>query len=254
MGGHVQGDRGSRCPRKNRASRQGQPSSATAHPQAGRCIGLRVVLVDRAGTGVRDRLQEARGQHQRRLDRRRARRRPPREPSRSKGPKKPLNVLVMGSDNRDGTNIGGDTPGLSDTTILLHLSADRKRAYGVSIPRDAMVERPECQTKNGKKTVPGGADPVQRGVRRRRAGLHHQDRREDHRRPHRPLRGDRLQRLQGHGQRRQRGHGLRARGGQRRHRRHPPARRAPTRSTATRRSTTCGCATGSAPRPATSAG
>ena len=72
------------------------------------------------------------------------------------GPKKPLNVLVMGSDNRDGTNIGGDTPGLSDTTILLHLSADRSRAFGVSIPRDAMVERPECQTKNGKKTVPGG--------------------------------------------------------------------------------------------------
>ena len=61
------------------------------------------------------------------------------------GPKKPLNVLVMGSDNRDGTNIGGDTPGLSDTTILLHLSADRKRAYGVSIPRDAMVERPGVQ-------------------------------------------------------------------------------------------------------------
>jgi LCP family protein required for cell wall assembly len=72
------------------------------------------------------------------------------------GPKKPLNVLVMGSDNRDGTNIGGDTPGLSDTTILLHLSADRSRAYGVSIPRDAMVERPDCQAKNGKKMVPGG--------------------------------------------------------------------------------------------------
>ncbi len=72
------------------------------------------------------------------------------------GPKKPLNVLVMGSDNRDGTNIKGDTPGLSDTTILLHLSADRKRAYGVSLPRDAMVERPECKTKSGKKTVPGG--------------------------------------------------------------------------------------------------
>jgi LCP family protein required for cell wall assembly len=72
------------------------------------------------------------------------------------GPKKPLNVLVMGSDNRDGTNIGGDTPGLSDTTILLHLSADRKRAYGVSIPRDAMVERPECQAKDGKKMIPGG--------------------------------------------------------------------------------------------------
>src|SRR6195952_3867315 len=72
------------------------------------------------------------------------------------GPKDPLNVLVLGSDNRDGTHIGGQTPGLSDTTILLHLSADRKRAYGVSIPRDAMVERPTCLSKNGKKELPGG--------------------------------------------------------------------------------------------------
>lgn len=72
------------------------------------------------------------------------------------GPQQPLNVLVLGSDNRDGTNIGGDTPGLSDTTILLHLSADRSRAYGVSIPRDTMVDRPKCTTKNGKNTVPGG--------------------------------------------------------------------------------------------------
>jgi LCP family protein required for cell wall assembly len=72
------------------------------------------------------------------------------------GPKRPLNILVMGSDNRDGTNIGGDTPGLSDTTILLHLSADRKRAYGVSIPRDAMVERPDCESKDGKTTISGG--------------------------------------------------------------------------------------------------
>jgi LCP family protein required for cell wall assembly len=72
------------------------------------------------------------------------------------GPKEPLNVLIMGSDDRKGTNIGGETPGLSDTTILLHLSADRKRAYGVSIPRDAMVERPTCLSKNGKKELPGG--------------------------------------------------------------------------------------------------
>ena len=77
-------------------------------------------------------------------------------PVKVEGPKRPMNVLVMGSDNRDGTNIGGDTPGLSDTTILLHLSADRQRAYGVSLPRDAMVDRPQCSTKNGKKTVPGG--------------------------------------------------------------------------------------------------
>jgi LCP family protein required for cell wall assembly len=72
------------------------------------------------------------------------------------GPQEPLNVLIMGTDDRKGTNIGGQTPGLSDTTILLHLSADRKRAYGVSIPRDAMVERPTCLSKNGKKELPGG--------------------------------------------------------------------------------------------------
>ena len=72
------------------------------------------------------------------------------------GPQEPLNVLILGSDNRDGTKIGGETPGLSDTTILLHLSADRKRAYGVSIPRDAMVQRPSCRSKNGHTVVPGG--------------------------------------------------------------------------------------------------
>ena len=71
-----------------------------------------------------------------------------------KGPDKPLNILVMGSDSRAGTNIGGETPGLSDTTLLLHLSAKRDRAYGVSIPRDAMVQRPACRSKNGKRTLP----------------------------------------------------------------------------------------------------
>lgn len=70
------------------------------------------------------------------------------------GPKEPLNVLVMGSDERKGSGIGGETPGLSDTTMLLHLSADRKRAYGVSLPRDLMVDRPDCRGKNGK-MVPG---------------------------------------------------------------------------------------------------
>ncbi|GGF52216.1 transcriptional regulator [Marmoricola endophyticus] len=70
----------------------------------------------------------------------------------------PLNVLVMGSDTRKGQGkaVKGSTPGLSDTTILLHLSANRKRAYGISIPRDAMVERPSCQRKDGKGSDPGG--------------------------------------------------------------------------------------------------
>ena len=74
------------------------------------------------------------------------------------GPRGPLNVLVMGSDTRKGkgNHVAGATPGLSDTTILLHLSSDRSRAYGVSIPRDAMVDRPACKKKDGRGTDPGG--------------------------------------------------------------------------------------------------
>lgn len=70
------------------------------------------------------------------------------------GPAKPLNILLIGSDSRIGTGIGGDSEGLSDTTILLHISGDRERAYGVSLPRDAMVERPQCPTKDGEGVVP----------------------------------------------------------------------------------------------------
>ncbi len=75
------------------------------------------------------------------------------------GPKEPLNILVMGSDARDcdGCNIDNLT-GMgerSDTTILLHLSADRTRAYGISIPRDSMVDRPTCKTEDGE-DIPGG--------------------------------------------------------------------------------------------------
>jgi LCP family protein required for cell wall assembly len=74
------------------------------------------------------------------------------------GPESALNVLVMGSDTRrgKGNHIAGETPGLSDTTILLHLSKDRSRAYGVSIPRDAMIDRPRCEKKDHSGTVAGG--------------------------------------------------------------------------------------------------
>jgi LCP family protein required for cell wall assembly len=77
------------------------------------------------------------------------------------GPKEPLNVLVMGSDTREGqgNNIDNLT-GLgqrSDTTILFHVSADRQRAYGISIPRDSLVTRPDCKSKDGD-TIPGGTD------------------------------------------------------------------------------------------------
>jgi LCP family protein required for cell wall assembly len=74
-------------------------------------------------------------------------------------PKQPINVLVMGSDSRecDGCNIDGlaESGARSDTTILLHLSADRTSAYGVSIPRDSLVTRPDCIDDEGD-TIPGG--------------------------------------------------------------------------------------------------
>jgi LCP family protein required for cell wall assembly len=78
------------------------------------------------------------------------------------GPQEPLNILVMGSDDRDaaGNNIDNQELGSSDrsdTTILMHLSADRKRAYGVSIPRDSLVTRPTCKTEDGD-SIPGGTD------------------------------------------------------------------------------------------------
>ncbi|WP_340536937.1 LCP family protein [Nocardioides sp. GXZ039] len=78
------------------------------------------------------------------------------------GPQEPMNILVMGSDTRDGegNNIDGLTGDgeRSDTTILFHLSADRSTAYGISIPRDSLVDRPECTDEDGK-TIPG-ADNV----------------------------------------------------------------------------------------------
>ena len=58
-----------------------------------------------------------------------------------------MNILVMGVDTREGANSAyGDPtkdPGLrSDTTMLVHLAADRRSAVVVSIPRDAMIPAP----------------------------------------------------------------------------------------------------------------
>lgn len=79
-------------------------------------------------------------------------------PDKAKVEGEPLNILIMGSDSRDGAgnNIDGLSGGgqRSDTTMLVHLSADRKNAYGVSLPRDAMVERPDCIDADGE-TIPG---------------------------------------------------------------------------------------------------
>jgi LCP family protein required for cell wall assembly len=76
----------------------------------------------------------------------------------------PVNIMVMGSDSRTGTNLGkgqteyGMTGARSDTNLVVHLSADRKSAIVVSIPRDSMTMAPRnCKDK---------ADTVENGVMR----------------------------------------------------------------------------------------
>lgn len=73
------------------------------------------------------------------------------------GPQEPLNILVLGTDDRscEGCGIDGEAGGGgSDTTLLIHVSADRQEAYGVSLPRDALVTRPDCMAEDGS-TIPG---------------------------------------------------------------------------------------------------
>jgi LCP family protein required for cell wall assembly len=74
-------------------------------------------------------------------------------------PGSPRNILLIGSDVRDGANasIGGNTGGgmRSDVTIIAHVAADGSRIDMVSIPRDLQVEIPECELFDGT-MVPGG--------------------------------------------------------------------------------------------------
>jgi LCP family protein required for cell wall assembly len=66
---------------------------------------------------------------------------------------KSLNILLIGSDTREGDNARYAADGIagarSDTTILLHLSPNRDQAVGISFPRDSMVKIPECKKEKG---------------------------------------------------------------------------------------------------------
>lgn len=69
----------------------------------------------------------------------------------------PVNILVMGSDVRSGENAvyGEDIAGMrSDTTLVVHVSADRSRAEIVSIPRDLLVDIPACDLPDGDESYP----------------------------------------------------------------------------------------------------
>ncbi|CAM5462355.1 transcriptional regulator [Streptomyces avidinii] len=80
--------------------------------------------------------------------------------------RRPINILMLGSDSRDkpeNLDLGGgwDTvgsPARADVQMLIHVSADRKNASVTSVPRDTIVDIPECtDPKTGKKHTAGRA-------------------------------------------------------------------------------------------------
>ncbi|WP_328747943.1 LCP family protein [Streptomyces sp. NBC_00285] len=79
---------------------------------------------------------------------------------------KAINILLIGTDKRTGAGNGSygdkDSVGHADTTILLHVSKDRSNATALSIPRDLIVDVPDCPTTqaDGTTKVIAGTDGV----------------------------------------------------------------------------------------------
>ncbi|MFJ4205915.1 LCP family protein [Streptomyces sviceus] len=77
-----------------------------------------------------------------------------------------FNILIIGTDKRTGEGNEGygdaGSVGHADTNILLHVSKDRTNATALSIPRDLIVDIPDCQTKqeDGTDTVVAGQEGV----------------------------------------------------------------------------------------------
>ncbi|MEU9481841.1 LCP family protein [Streptomyces sp. NPDC048191] len=78
----------------------------------------------------------------------------------------PMNILLIGSDSRNSdedVKLGGarenrGTPPHADVQMLIHLSADRKSAAFVSVPRDTRVDIPRCRDpKTGQTYAPVNA-------------------------------------------------------------------------------------------------
>ena len=66
-----------------------------------------------------------------------------------------VNILVMGSDSRNGQVVNDGTEGMrSDTAMIVHLSEDRSRMDVVSIPRDTLVDIPACVLPDGSESAP----------------------------------------------------------------------------------------------------
>ncbi|MCZ3386749.1 MAG: LCP family protein [Actinomycetia bacterium] len=83
--------------------------------------------------------------------------RPTKAPPEEGQEREPLNILVMGSDTREGQGTGygsgaAITGARSDTTLIVHLPANRESAMVVSIPRDTIIDIPSCKTDTGLST------------------------------------------------------------------------------------------------------
>ncbi|WP_418961489.1 LCP family protein [Streptomyces tritici] len=68
-----------------------------------------------------------------------------------------MDILVLGSDSRSGANGAyGRDEGLarSDTAMVVHVHEGHRKASVVSVPRDTLVERPDCADADGRR-VPG---------------------------------------------------------------------------------------------------
>ncbi|MEU2059929.1 LCP family protein [Streptomyces sp. NPDC013455] len=80
----------------------------------------------------------------------------------------PLNILLIGSDSRnskENLKLGGSRdhvgdPPLADVQMLIHLSADRKSAAMISIPRDTRVDIPKCTDPETGKVYPATNDII----------------------------------------------------------------------------------------------
>ncbi|MER5214713.1 LCP family protein [Streptomyces sp. NPDC002838] len=75
---------------------------------------------------------------------------------------KAINILLIGTDKRTGAGNEGygdaGSVGHADTTILLHVAKDRSNATALSIPRDLIVDVPDCPTTQedgSTKVIPG---------------------------------------------------------------------------------------------------
>ncbi|MHC3470544.1 LCP family protein [Streptomyces sp. 7R007] len=90
----------------------------------------------------------------------------------------PLNILLIGSDSRnsdENVKLGGakydrGSAPRGDVQMLIHLSADRKSAAMVSIPRDTRVDIPECTDPDTGKTYPATNTIINESLARGGAG------------------------------------------------------------------------------------